>query len=147
MVHRPLSLIGSLTATAAFSLLAGAAAAQTIDSNSASFNGGYGRVNGQENTPVAAGTRDANGNRVIIDGLIQTGVDQSVISSASASASATARATSGVGFGSGSATAIGNNLVVITQGNFNTVIVNSTQINNGNVTAGATVNGGVGNGP
>ncbi|MFO1015473.1 MAG: holdfast anchoring protein HfaA [Caulobacteraceae bacterium] len=116
------------------------AAAQSIDTNSASYNGGYGRVNGQENRPVAAGTRDANGNRVIIDGIIQTGVDQSVFAEASASASG--EASGGVGIGSG-ASAIGNNLVVITQGNYNTVIVNSTQINNGDVSASTTLNGGV----
>ena len=108
------------------------AAAQSIDTNSASYNGGYGRVNGQENRPVAAGTRDANGNRVIIDGIIQTGVDQSVFAEASASASG--EASGGVGIGSG-ASAIGNNLVVITQGNYNTVIVDSTQINNGDIVA------------
>ena len=113
-------------------------AAQTIDTNSASYNGGYGRINGQENRPVAAGTRDANGNRVNIDGIIQTGVDQSLFAQAPASASASG----GVGVGAG-ASAIGNNLVVITQGNYNTVIVNSTQINNGDVSASTTLNGGV----
>ena len=42
----------------------------------------------------------------------------------------------GAGFGAGIATgtAVGNQLNVITQGNWNTVIVNSTQINNGNQT-------------
>ena len=35
----------------------------------------------------------------------------------------------------GSATAIGNNLVVVTQGSYNTVIVNATQTNTGAVTA------------
>ena len=147
MAQRSTSLLVRLAAATVLAGFAGAAAAQTIDSNSASFNGGYGRANGQENQPAAAGTRDANGNRVIIDGLMQTGVDQSYVSSSSSSASASASASSGVGFGSGSATAIGNNLVVVTQGNFNTVIVNSSQINNGNVSAGATLNGGVSNGP
>ena len=44
---------------------------------------------------------------------------------------------SGAGFsgGSYSGQAIGNQLNVITNGNYNTVIVNSTQINNGNQTA------------
>jgi holdfast attachment protein HfaA len=41
--------------------------------------------------------------------------------------------------GWGSSTAIGNNLTVVTQGNNNTVIVNSTQINNGNISAGTNV--------
>ena len=41
----------------------------------------------------------------------------------------------GVGAVGGSSTAVGNNLVVITQGNYNTVIVNSQQTNTGNVSA------------
>ncbi|MNT63655.1 hypothetical protein D3C72_2014870 [compost metagenome] len=39
------------------------------------------------------------------------------------------------------ATAIGNNLNVVVQGNRNTVIVNSTQTNTGNITAGTALNG------
>jgi len=124
--------------------LAGAAHAQTMNANSASYNAGYGRVAGQENRPVDVSTRDANGNRVILDGIIQTGIDQSAFASASASAGAW-DSFSGVGTGTGS-TAIGNNLVVITQGNYNTVIVSSQQTNNGNVSAGSTLNGGVSNG-
>lgn len=118
---------------------AGAAQAQSMTTNSASFNAGYGRVAGQENRVVDYSTRDANGNRVIVDGVIQTGSDQSYY----------ARTSGGVGGGStggvgnGSNTAIGNNLVVVTQGNWNTVIVNSNQTNNGNVTAGGK-SGGVG---
>ena len=50
-------------------------------------------------------------------------------------------AVAGVGAGSGS-TAIGNNLVVVTQGSWNTVIINSTQTNNGNVSASSSLNGG-----
>jgi holdfast attachment protein HfaA len=44
----------------------------------------------------------------------------------------------------GGATAIGNNLQVIVNGSYNTVVVHSTQTNNGNVTAtanGSTVSG------
>ena len=52
------------------------------------------------------------------------------------SASAWSQSTAGAGFGAGiaSGTAVGNQLNVITQGSWNTVIVNSTQINNGNQT-------------
>jgi holdfast attachment protein HfaA len=130
--------------TLAAASLAGGAAAQNMNSNSASYNAGYGRVAGQENHPVDVSTRDANGNRVILDGIIQTGVDQSTFASAGAAAGAW-DSFSGVGAGGGS-TAIGNNLVVITQGNYNTVIVNSQQTNNGNVSAGSSLNGGVSNG-
>lgn len=118
------------------------ALAQSMASNAASFNAGYGRTSGSENRPVDVSTRDANGNRVIVDGLILTGEDQSSFSSTSGAVDAFA----GVGSSSGGASAIGNNLVVVTQGSYNTVIVNSKQTNTGAVTAGANVtNGGVGN--
>ena len=125
-------LIACLTAAA---LAAGAsgAAAQSMTTNSASFNAGWGRSAGQENAISGGSTRDANGNRVVIDGVIQTGSDQS--SFVRTDLGGTGSSGSGAGFGG--ATAIGNNLSVITQGNWNTVIVDSTQINNGDVTANA----------
>ena len=120
----------------------GAALAQSMATNAASFNAGYGRISGSENRPVDVSTRHANGNRVIVDGLILTGEDQSSFSSTSGAVDAFA----GVGAGSGGASAIGNSLVVVTQGSYNTVIINSKQTNTGAVSAGATVtNGGVGN--
>jgi len=122
-------------------LAAGSAQAQAMSTNSASYNAGYGRYAGQENQPIDVSTRDANGNRVIVDGLILAGEDQSSFSRASGAADAYA----GVGSIGGSS-AIGNNLVVVTQGNNNTVIVNSSQINNGTVTATTNLNAGVGNG-
>jgi holdfast attachment protein HfaA len=120
-------------------VLSSPARAQTLDSNSAAFNAGYGRVAGSENHVVQYSTRDANGNRVIVDGVMLTGADQSVYSSSQSSGSLDSY--SGVGSlgGYGSSTAIGNNLTVITQGNNNTVIVNSSQINNGSITAGTNV--------
>lgn len=123
-------------------LAAGGAHAQDMSTNSASFNAGYGRYAGQENRPVDVSTRDANGNRVIVDGLMLTGEDQSSFARAWGAADAFA----GVGAVGGGATAIGNNLVVVTQGSHNTVIVNSSQTNNGAVTATTNVNGGVGDG-
>jgi holdfast attachment protein HfaA len=123
--------------------LAGAAAAQTLEANVSSYNAGWGRVAGQENQPVAAGTRDANGNRVIIDGIMQTGVDESSFSRSDGGS----WGSSGVGSQSGNSTAIGNNLVVITQGSWNTVIVDSHQTNNGNISADTSLNGGVSNVP
>ncbi|MBI1687080.1 holdfast anchoring protein HfaA [Caulobacter hibisci] len=122
------------------------ARAQSVTTNSASYNAGYGRTAGQENSIVDYSTRDANGNRVIVDGVMLTGADQSVYSSRSSSGSLDSY--SGVGSlgGSSGATAIGNNLTVITQGSNNVVIVNSKQVNNGNVSASASTNGGVSNG-
>ena len=120
-----------ICAAIAVAVPSGTAMAQSMATNAASFNAGYGRTAGSENRPVDVSTRDANGNRVIVDGLILTGEDQSTFSSTA---------------GSGGSSAIGNNLVVVTQGNYNTVIINSKQTNSGAVTAGATVtNGGVGN--
>lgn len=113
---------------------AGGAQAQSFNTNSAQFNGGYGRGPGTENMPIDVDTRDARGNRLIVDGLIQDAGEDSTFTRAEGR---------GAAYGSG-ATAIGNNLVVVTQGSWNTVIVNSTQTNNGNVTAtgtGQVING------
>lgn len=130
-----------LSALVLGSAAAGGAQAQYMTTNSADFNAGYGRYAGSENQPVDVSTRDANGNRVIVDGVILRGEDQSSFSRSWGSADAY----SGVGASSGGASAIGNNLVVVTQGNYNTVIVNSTQINNGDVIAnGQVTSGGVG---
>jgi holdfast attachment protein HfaA len=71
---------------------------------------------------------------VIVDGVILDGASDTFTQTDNSGAG-------GVYAGAGgrsrwsTATAIGNNLQVITQGNYNTVIVNSTQINNGDVTA------------
>ena len=124
---------------------AGGAHAQNMSTNSASFNAGWGRTAGQENRPVDVATRDANGNQLIVDGIIQRGQDQSVFATAGAGGAVDTFA--GVGSLGGASSAIGNNLVVITQGSHNTVIVNSQQTNTGNVSAGAALNGGVANVP
>ena len=114
-------------------MVASGAQAQQMSTNSAAFNAGYGRVSGQENRGVEYGTRDSSNNRLIVDGLIQSGETQSNFSSVSGGVFASG---SGVGSG-GSSTAIGNNLVVVTQGSWNTVIVTSVQTNTGDVTATA----------
>lgn len=118
--------------------LASAGQAQQMSTNSASFNAGYGRVSGQENRGVEYGTRDSSGNRLVVDGMIQSGETQSNFSQTSGGVFSSS---TGVGAG-GSSTAIGNNLVVITQGSWNTVVVTSVQTNTGDVTAGSTTNGG-----
>lgn len=100
------------------------------------FERPYGYGYGQEAQPFDANTRDANGNRLILDGRLMTGMDQSTLSTAYASGSAAAWAQSSGGAGSGysSGSAIGNQLNVITQGNYNTVIVNAQQTNTGDQT-------------
>ncbi len=122
-----------------------AACAQAINSNPASYNAGYGRTPGQEFRGTQFGSRDAEGNRLIIDGIIMQDTNFGVGGSASSSAGASASASAGAGVGSsasGMASAIGNNLTVITQGNYNTVIVNSSQVNTGAVTATSNAQGG-----
>jgi holdfast attachment protein HfaA len=142
--HTVALLAGATALAMLMIVLSPTAQAQSMNASSSSFNAGYGRAAGSENQGVNYSTRDAQGNRVIIDGVMQTGEDQSVYSS---STSGAWDSYAGVGgrYANGSASAIGNNLTVITQGNYNTVIVNSNQTNNGAVTAGANVGGGVGN--
>lgn len=103
---------------------------------SGEFERPFGFAYGQESQAFDANTRDANGNRLILDGRIMTGMDQSTLSTATASASSWAQATAGAGFSNNAAqgTSIGNQINVITQGNFNTVIVNATQTNTGTQT-------------
>jgi holdfast attachment protein HfaA len=140
MSKAKLLMTGALVAATA-AMAAGLAMAQSMSGNGANFNSGYGRVNGQENRPVDFSLRDANGNLTVVDGILQGGGSSFASNSGTASASASASFSGGVG-SQASASAIGNNLTVVTNGDFNTVIVNSTQINNGNVSAGATASGG-----
>lgn len=79
---------------------------------------------------AGAAARSQAGNRVIIDGVIQTGVG----------VSSQTGLFGGGGVGS-SAAAIGNQLNVNVSGQYNTVIVNSNQINNGDINANADANG------
>jgi holdfast attachment protein HfaA len=105
---------------------------------SGEFERPFGFAYGQEQQSFDANTRDANSNRVILDGRIMTGMDQSTLSMATASASSWAQATAGAGFGNGGVaqgSSVGNQINVITQGNYNTVVVNATQTNTGNQTA------------
>jgi holdfast attachment protein HfaA len=124
---------------------AGMAFAQSGSTSASAYlrgsSGGYGTMS----SPVVASVRDANGNLTILDGVIQSGNDNSVFGKLSTSGAldqfsgAGGVSTSGSGSGAGTATAIGNNLVVVTTGNYNTVIVNANQSNTGTVTATTTV--------
>jgi holdfast attachment protein HfaA len=124
----------------AASSLACLAQAQTMATNSASFNAGYGRYSGEENQPVNVNMTDANGNMVVINGLFQS-ASTSLFAGASARLSGVADSFSGAGGVGGSASAIGNNLNVVVQGSDNTVIVQSQQTNTGNITATTSTNG------
>lgn len=121
---------------------AGAAGAQSASGTASQFSKGYGANAGSLAQPVNVSTRDANGNLTIIDGVIQNSDSSSILGKLSVSgvqAQSTGAGSGGTGVNSGTATAIGNNLVVVTQGNYNTVIVNANQTNNGAVTATTTV--------
>jgi holdfast attachment protein HfaA len=118
----------SATALAVAALLAAAPAqAQSRGGYANEFSRPYGINPGDETRPYDARTRDLNGNRVIINGRIVVGDDLSSLPLGLYNSD------SGLGF-SGTGTAIGNQLIVTTQGSFNTVIVNSTQVNNGDQT-------------
>jgi holdfast attachment protein HfaA len=113
----------------------GIALAQTAGSGGmASFQNGYGNARQSVSAAQTGSTRDANGNRLIVDGIIQAGA-----SSYSRQSGGVSQTYSGAGGSQGGAiagsTAIGNNLNVVVQGSHNTVIVNSRQTNTGDISA------------
>lgn len=119
---------------------ASTASAQSVGSNPGQFQAGYGAARYTTAAPQTGSTRDQNGNRLIVNGLIQAG--------AGAYSSTSGVGSYGYGSGSGQggtviggSTAIGNSLNVVVQGNWNTVIVNSNQVNNGDIRAGTALNG------
>ncbi len=133
---RPLA--PALALAAAALACAGAAQAQSSTSGSG-FNAGYNAGSGEFSRGVNVSRAvDANGNTVIVDGVTQTGSDQSVFYSRQTGGSSDTY--SGVG-ATGYGTAIGNNLAVTVQGSNNTVVVNATQVNNGPVSNTTVLNG------
>jgi holdfast attachment protein HfaA len=135
---------GAAAAGVAAVLLAGAAVAQTSGSTGAAqFQSGWGNSRYSTSQAQTGSTRDANGNRLIVDGIIQSGAStySSYSSGVSTSGSWTGSSSNNGGTTIGGSTAIGNSLNVVVQGNHNTVIVNSRQTNTGNVTAGTVLNG------
>jgi holdfast attachment protein HfaA len=150
-MHRAFTFILAAAAVSAFAASAPAAdlaarQSATMSSqgfnNSAAFNSGIGMSAGGENLAASGRIRDGNNNLMIVNGVI---AGAGAGASASASASANVNIQEGASqFGSGTgatATAIGNSLNVNVIGNWNTTIVDSTQINNGNQNADVTLNG------
>jgi len=140
--------VNRLIAPVAAALLAAApalAAAQSTGSSGASrFQQGYGGARNMTNSATTGSTRDANGNRLIVNGIIQSGASSySSQSGGVASAYAGAGSSSNTGTTIGGSTAVGNQLNVVVQGSWNTVIVNSKQTNNGDVNAGTALNGNI----
>ncbi len=135
MASAPLPVLAGALAL----LSAGAAAAQSNGGGSA-FNAGYGMSSGELSRQVNVSRAvDASGNHVVVDGVTRVGDDQSVFYSRRTGGAGDTYG--GVGALGAAATAVGNNLVVSVQGSNNTVVVNSTQINNGAVTAKTVLNG------
>lgn len=133
-------LILTVAALALPIVAAGAASAQSTGSaGAAQFQAGYGASRYTTAQPSSGSTRDTNGNRLIVNGIIQSGASSYSSSSAGVSSGYAGAANGRTTIGG--ATAIGNNLNVVVQGNRNTVIVNSTQNNTGNITAGTALNG------
>ncbi len=131
-----MSPIRTASAALALSIVALPASAQVSSSNGmVQFQNGYGGARQAVTSAETGSTRDQNGNRLIIDGIIQAGASAYSRQSSGVSQSYSG----GVGHAQGAtiagATAIGNNLNVVVQGSHNTVIVNSRQTNSGNVTA------------
>ncbi|MGH7489250.1 MAG: holdfast anchoring protein HfaA [bacterium] len=115
---------------AAATLYAGNAAASGDYDQSSSYSVGYGMQPGEENAPISGSTRDENGNKVFVNG-VATGSAYAVTDHIRTSGVGGA----GTGAGSATATAIGNALNVTVTGSWNTVIVNSKQVNNGDQNA------------
>jgi len=114
------------------SLPAHAQQASRTAQSASEFERPFGMTYGQELTPYDASTRSANGARTIVNGLIEGGSGVAFGSAnAMASSSASASAFAG-GYSQGAA--VGNQLNVITQGSYNTVIVNAQQTNTGSQT-------------
>lgn len=119
-------IITGLFGIAALTVIAVAPSANAQAASSMSeFERPFGYAYGQESQPFSAGSRDIHNNRVVVNGLIQGGTGLGL------SLNTGWGQTEG-GYGMiGTGTAVGNQLNVITNGNNNTVIIDSTQINNG----------------
>lgn len=123
--------------------------------DSSSYNTPVGMSSqGQQNAAVNASLRDSNGNLTMVDGQFQSSSFQAGYGmpgpevngqggvgglTNNINGTSSSNGTSGAAYGG--STAIGNSLNVVTVGSGNTVIVNSQQTNNGNVTATTKLNG------
>ena len=134
---RFIQICRSHAAIALFGLCAGIASAQSnpAANYTGEFERPYGFAYGQEERAFDANTRDINGNRVIIDGRIVVGDDLSSLTTTGVYGYRFAGSGAGYnktpGYYGQTNSAVGNQLNVITQGSYNTVVIDSTQINNG----------------
>jgi holdfast attachment protein HfaA len=147
--------IAKLTVLAAtsFALSLGVANAGNLG-DSSSYNTPFGMTSqAQQNQTVNPSLRDSNGNLTMVDGQFQSSQFSSAFGmpgpevNGQGGVGGLSNNVNGVSAGGssgaayGGSTAIGNSLNVITTGSGNTVIVNSSQTNNGNQTATTNMNG------
>ena len=103
------------------------------------YEAGYANGRQMEGRTYAPSSRDPNGNRLIVNGIIQSESSSYFESDGNRGDQAASGADYfSSGAASYSSTAIGNLLTVSVAGSWNTVIVNSTQTNTGTVTANGT---------
>jgi holdfast attachment protein HfaA len=128
-----------LTALAAAVALPGPVLAQSTPARGgtlSTYEAGYGNGRSMDSRTFDPSTRDANGNRLIINGIIQADASGQTRSDGIVDGGAVSGADYfSTGASSNATTAVGNLLTVNVAGSWNTVIVNSTQTNTGNVTA------------
>ncbi|MEZ6024353.1 MAG: holdfast anchoring protein HfaA [Hyphomonadaceae bacterium] len=110
------------TFTIVLAAFATAAAADPIPSGTSDVERAFGMGWDSFDAPINPATRDASGNRVVVNGRIEL---EGTLSGGLMDDYATGQ----------SAQAIGNQLNVVTQGNYNTVIVNANQTNYGDISA------------
>ena len=126
--HRP--RYAAFAATLVVAAAPGFAPAQTLFTNAAAFNGGYGRSAGSENYPVSPTLADASTNLTPASAANQTGTGQALFATVGGAASTF----SGVGGGTFNITAASDHLTVVVQGDNNNVTVNSTSTGTGSTT-------------
>lgn len=134
----------AVIATALALLVMGVSQARAQDPSGVDqYDHPYGTDYGIYNRPIDPDTRDANGNRVIVDGQIVNSSSHTSTSGVGGSSLSGewANWSSGSSNFNVSASAIGNSLNVVTTGSNNIVIVDSTQINNGDQNAEVVLNG------
>lgn len=104
------------------------------------YEAGYANGRAMDSRTFDPSTRDSNGNRLIINGIIQADATGQTRSDGVVNPGRVSGAdyfTSGAS--TASTTAVGNLLTVTVDGAWNTVIVNSSQANTGNVVANGSV--------
>ena len=130
---RRLMTIAALSAAAAFP-----AAAQIAAAAPSWATQGYGGAGTAVASPIDPSTRDANNNRVVVNGEIQTAGGTSVQSQFAGLNGGASNTASGASATTGnSASAVANLVNVQVNGSWNTVVVNAKQSNTGAITATA----------